>query len=230
MKTLALKLSLVAFALCLGLFVLPTNFVNAADECSKELLLEYFPKQFVVETLKKFNVPQDKWDAIASTLSTKDKDVVKLVEDKASKLNPNPLKDRDPQQRQVAVKLFRETLLQVFSEALQSNGITDQKQLQAMLDDIQQQKAKNFAQCMEKQKNAAQQSTQQPAEGQQQAETPAAAPAAPVEAPQARLEGDATCLRINLQNLLIKSNANKRVSGRDREGKLKCHFRCLRAQ
>ena len=181
-KTLALKLSLVAFALCLGLFVLPTNVATAADECSKELLLEYFPKQFVVETLKKFNVPQEKWDAIAAALSTKDKDVVRIVEDKASKLTPNPLKDRDPQQRQVAVKLFRETLLQVFSEALQANGITDQKQLQAMLDDIQQQKAKNFAQCMEKQKAAAQQNQQQPAGDEQESETQAPAP-------QARLDG-----------------------------------------
>lgn len=188
MKTLALKLSLVTFALCLGLFALPTNFVNAADECSKELLLEYFPKQFVVETLKKFNVPQDKWDAIASSLSTKDKDVVRIVEDKASKLNPNPLKDRDPQQRQVAVKLFRETLLQVFSESLQANGITDQKQAQAMLDDIQQQKAKNFAQCMEKQKAAAQQ--QQPSSEAQPAAEPSDEQApAPAASPEARLDG-----------------------------------------
>ena len=184
MKTLALKLSLIAFVACLGILAFPVG-ATAADECSKELLLDYFPKQFVLESLKKFNVPQDKWDAIASSLAAKDKDVVKIVEDKASKLTPNPLKDRDPQQRQIAVKLFRETLLQVFSDALQANGITDQKQLQSMLDDIQQQKARNFALCMEKQKGAAMQRDQQPQQAPEESEPQPAAGA-----PEARADGD----------------------------------------
>jgi hypothetical protein len=186
-KNLAFKLSLAALIVCSGL--LTGNVAIAADECSKELLLEYFPKQFVVETLKKFNVPQDKWDAITEALSTKDKDVVKIVEDKASKLTPNPLKDRDPQQRQVAVKLFRETLLQVFSEALQANGVSDEKQYQGMLDDIQQQKARNFAQCMEKQKNAAQQQAPAGAQSRPEAQQPESEQQ-PAASPQARLEGD----------------------------------------
>lgn len=184
-KTLALKLSLIAFVVCFGVLAFPAGAI-AADECSKELLLDYFPKQFVQETLKKFNVPQDKWDAITSSLAAKDKDVVKIVEDKASKLTPNPLKDRDPQQRQIAVKLFRETLLQVFSDALQANGVTDQKQLQGMLDDIQQQKAKNFAMCMEKQKGAAMQQQQQPQQAPDEAEPQPAG-----EAPEARADSDA---------------------------------------
>lgn len=119
-----------------------------SDECSRELLISYFPKAFVTETLKKYNVPQDKWDAIASDLAQKDKQVIKTVEDKASKLNPNPLKD--PQQRQAAVKLFRETLTDLFSSTLKANGITDDKQIGDMLNDIQQQKAKRFAMCMQK--------------------------------------------------------------------------------
>jgi hypothetical protein len=123
-----------------------------ADECTKELLLSYFPSNYVTETLKKFNVPQDKWDAIVAGLTAKDKDILKIVEEKASKLNPNPFRDRDPAQRQIAVKLFRETLLQVFGEVLQAQGITDEHQVQLMLDDVQQQKARNFRICMEKQK------------------------------------------------------------------------------
>jgi hypothetical protein len=121
------------------------------DECSKELLLTYFPEVFVDETLKKFNVAQDKWASIKKDVLNKDKEIIKTVEDKAAKLDPNPLKD--PQQRQAAVKIFRETLLEVFSNALKANGITDDSQIQAMLDDIQQQKAKRFALCMEKQRN-----------------------------------------------------------------------------
>jgi hypothetical protein len=120
------------------------------DECSRELLLSYFPEAFVNDTLKRFNIPEEKWAGINRSLANKDKDVVKLVEQKASAMSPNPLKD--PQQRQAAVKLFRETLLQVFSEGLKENGVEDSHQFQAMLDDIQLQKAKKFAQCMENEK------------------------------------------------------------------------------
>ena len=129
----------------------------ASDECAKELLLSYFPEPLVNETLKRFGVPQDKWAGIAKSLASKDKDVVKLVEQKAATMNPNPLKD--PQQRQAAVKLFRETLLQVFTDAMKENDMQDESQFQAMLDDVQQQKAKKFAMCMEKQKAQMQQHT-----------------------------------------------------------------------
>ncbi len=126
----------------------PSNPPGLSDECSKELLISYFPKAFVTETLKKYNISQDKWDAIASDLAQKDKQVIKAVEDKASKMNPNPLKD--PQQRQAAVKIFRETLTDLFASTMKANGITDSKQISDMLNDIQQQKAKRFAMCMQK--------------------------------------------------------------------------------
>lgn len=150
-----LKNSISSLVVGLGALLLPCNMSFAVmpsvqDECAKELLLSYFPEPIVTETLKKFNVPQDKWAGIKKSLSTKDKEVVKLVEQKAAAMDPNPLKD--PQQRQAAVKLFRETLLQVFSDALKENGLEDASQYQAMLDDIQQQKARKFAMCMEKQK------------------------------------------------------------------------------
>lgn len=135
------------------------NAPTAIDECSKELLIAYFPEAFVNETFKKFNVPQDKWNSINKDLAGKEKEVVKIVEEKAEKLSPNPLKD--PSQRQAAVKIFRETLLQIFSEALKKNGVNDDKQIQAMLDDVQQQKARRFAQCMEKHKSQMQQQAPQ---------------------------------------------------------------------
>lgn len=121
--------------------------VEQKDECSKEILLAYFPEVFVDETLNRFKVPKDQWEAINKELSVKDKDIIKIVEAKASKINPNPLKD--PQQRQAAVKIFRETLFESFASVMRAHGVSDDKQIQAMLDDIQQQKAKRFAKCME---------------------------------------------------------------------------------
>lgn len=121
-----------------------------SDDCTKELLLSYFPEPLVKETLKKFHVPEDKWAGITKSLTNHDKEIVKIVEQKASKMSPNPLKDS--QQRQVAVKLFRDTLLETFSNTLIENGVTDKTQFLAMLDDIQQQKAKKFAMCMQRKK------------------------------------------------------------------------------
>ncbi len=125
---------------------------QTVDECSRELLLTYFPEPFVKETLKTFNVPEDKWDSIQKSLASKDKDVIQIVEKKASEMDPNPLKD--PQARLAAVKLFRSTLLQLFSDVMEANGVTDEKQIQAMLDAIQLQKAQRFAKCMQKTEKA----------------------------------------------------------------------------
>lgn len=125
---------------------------TTVNECSKELLLAFFPESFVNETLKKFDVPEKEWAGINKDLKNKDSDVIKIVEDKASKMDPNPLKD--PQQRQGAVKIFRETLYDIFSGVMKSHGVSDEKQIQSMLDDIQQQKAKRFMMCMEKQRGA----------------------------------------------------------------------------
>jgi hypothetical protein len=104
----------------------------------------------VETTLDKFNVPKEKYPAITKDLADNEKNIISKVEEKASKITPNPLKD--PQQRQVAVKIFRETLMDIFSDVMNKNGITDDKQLQAMLEDIQQQKAKKFAECLERHK------------------------------------------------------------------------------
>lgn len=149
------SLSTVACLSAAFLFIFGPNFTPLAaeqtvDECSRELLLTYFPEPFVKETLKTFHVPEDKWDDIQKSLASKDKEIIQLVEKKAAEMDPNPLKDDHPQAREAAIKLFRSTLFQLFSEVMQANGITDEKQIQAMLDSIQLQKAQAFAKCMQK--------------------------------------------------------------------------------
>lgn len=138
-----------SFQLCLiGLFLVATSLsaVGSIEECSKELLLAYFPEAFLNTTLNQFNVPINEWAAINRELAAKDRDVITLVEEKAAKITPNPLKD--PQQRAKAVQIFRETLLEIFTSVMNAHGITEKSKIQAMLDDIQQQKAKRFAKCM----------------------------------------------------------------------------------
>lgn len=123
---------------------------NSPSVCSKELLLAYFPAVIVAETLKKFDIPEDQWSAIEKGLASKDKDVIKLVEEKAEKLNPNPLKN--PKDRAAAIELFKGTLLQVFSEVMHEHGVKDDEKIQAMLADVQQRKAEQFTKCVQKQK------------------------------------------------------------------------------
>lgn len=118
------------------------------EQCAKEILMQHFPGKYLSATLKKFNVPEDQQAAIISELAEKDKNIVKMVEEKAAQMDPNPLKD--PSQRQVAVKMFRETLLQQFTAVLNAHGVTDGDQIQKMLDDVQLQKAKQFTECMER--------------------------------------------------------------------------------
>lgn len=137
------------FGMCCTPFHTKAADVSDNEECAQEILLAYFPGIFVRETLSKFKVPQDQWDAINKELSLRDKEIIKKVEAKAAKMSSNPLKD--PQQRQAAVKIFRETLFENFAEVMRAHGIKDDQQIQQMLDDIQQQKAKRFARCMQQQ-------------------------------------------------------------------------------
>jgi hypothetical protein len=147
-KSVTLKKQIFGLIFGLGLCLVPTvSFsVEHEDECSKEMLLSYFPEPFVDKTLNRFDVPKEKWKAIQKELAEKDKNILKNVEAKAAKMSHNPLKD--PQQRQEAVKIFRETLLENFTAVMKAHGIHDPKKIQSMLDDIQQQKAKQFARCM----------------------------------------------------------------------------------
>ena len=117
------------------------------DRCSKELLLSYFPSNFVENTLMEYNVSEKEWKGIITDLQSEDDQVVVLVEEKAAKMDPNPLKVAG--HRDMAVALFRETLYEVFSRVLSRHGITEPSLVAAMLDDIQFQKAKRFVNCME---------------------------------------------------------------------------------
>jgi len=147
-KSTLLRKSILALFLAVGICSVPNAVHADEDECSREILLSYFPSVFVKETLAKYKVPQDQWDAITKELADRDKNILKIVEEKAAKLESNPLKD--PQQRQAAVKIFRDTLFENFAAVLKAHGVKDDKQIQEMLDNVQQQKAQRFAKCMQK--------------------------------------------------------------------------------
>ena len=121
---------------------------SSEKACAQEILLAYFPETIVDETLKRFHIADDKRLLIIQQLVLKEKEIVFLVQKKVLQLHSNSLKD--PSQKQMLVKIYRETLLEVLTEALAQGNITDKNQIKKMLEDIQQQKAKYFASCLEK--------------------------------------------------------------------------------
>jgi len=159
MKSLFSVKILMVLSLCVGSLTLSAQ--PSDEECSEEKLFSYFPKEFVMNTLQKFQVPKDRWEPIYHDLASKDDEIIKTVEDKASRLSPNPL--QDPKERHVAVKIFRETLQQVFTNVMNTHGISNENQIKMMLDDIQKQKAELFATCMKKKAPQGSEKGQQPA-------------------------------------------------------------------
>jgi len=118
-------------------------------KCTKEELMISFPQQVVESILIKAKLPQEQAASIAKELSTKDQELNKIVEEKAAKLNPNPF--RDLSQRDLALKIHRETLYEQFASVLKSHGVTNEDQIQTLLDQVQRAKSELFLECIRKQ-------------------------------------------------------------------------------
>lgn len=122
---------------------------DALSKCTKEELMTFFPQQVVESVLTKAKIPSDQASAIAKELSQKDRELAKIVEDKAAKLEPNPFKDLS--QRDLAIKIYRETLYEVFAKVLKAHGVKNEDQIQTLLEEMQSAKSKLFIDCIRKQ-------------------------------------------------------------------------------
>ena len=118
-------------------------------KCTKEELMRFFPEQIVQSVLVKAKLPQEQADAIARDLSQKDRELAKLVEERSSKVDPNPFKNLS--QRDLAIKIYRETLYEVFAKVLKAHGVTSDDQIQTLLDELQEARSKLFIECIRKQ-------------------------------------------------------------------------------
>lgn len=125
------------------------NQSSSIAKCTKEELMTFFPQPVVQSVLIQANIPQEEATEIAKELSYKNTDLVKQVEEKASKLNPNPFKDLS--QRDLAIRIYRETLYEVFAKVLKAHGVTNEDQIQTLLDEMQVAKSKLFIDCIRKQ-------------------------------------------------------------------------------
>src|ERR1700722_949675 len=87
-KKSVMKFSLASLAIGIGAFVSPVDAAartQNAENCSAEILLSYFPEQFVSQTLENFKVPEAQRAAIQRELTDKNQEVIATVEERAGK-------------------------------------------------------------------------------------------------------------------------------------------------
>ncbi len=118
-------------------------------KCTKEELMRFFPEQLLESILIKAKLPKDQADAIAQELAQKDSELAKIVEEKSAKVEPNPFKNLS--HRDLAIRIYRETLYEVFAKVLKSHGVTNEDQIQSLLDELQEARSKLFIECIRKQ-------------------------------------------------------------------------------
>lgn len=117
-----------------------------ASSSNRDLFTAFYPAPIVAKTLETFQVPTDTRPAIIDQLTTHELDVIYSVEQIAEAKEPNPLQTGD---QSAVVELFNHAVLQVFTDVLKSNGVTDEEEIHAMLSDIHRQKTDRFRTCME---------------------------------------------------------------------------------
>lgn len=119
------------------------------SKCTKEELMTFFPPEVVKSVLIKAKVAPEQASDVANELAKKDPELTKMVEDKAAKLDQDPFKDLS--QRDLAIKIYRETLYEVFAKVLKAHGMKNEDQIQSLLDEMNDAKSKLFIECIRKQ-------------------------------------------------------------------------------
>lgn len=122
---------------------------SSSLNCTKEQLMTFFPQPIVESVLMEAKIPEEQAKEIARELSQQDRELVKKVEEKAVKWDPNPFSDLS--QRDLAIKIYNETLYEVFSKILKSHGIPNDNQIQTLLDKVREMKSKLFIDCIRNQ-------------------------------------------------------------------------------
>lgn len=124
--------------------------------CSREILLTFFPKPIVEPILAKHEIDTKLANDIADKLTTKDGEIISIVEKKAlNKITGKEplLSPEEPTEnlREAGVRLFKESLYQVFAKTLDDSGVKkSDAEIKTMLDEILETKGKLFLKCVHK--------------------------------------------------------------------------------
>lgn len=134
-----------------------TKTPSSSLHCTKEQLMTFFPQPVVESVLTEAKISEEQVKEIGQELSQQDRELIKRVEEKAVKWDPNPFSDLS--QRDLAIKIYNETLYEVFAKVLKAHGISNDTQIQALLDKIRELKSKLFIECIRNQQSSTTSST-----------------------------------------------------------------------
>ena len=139
------------YSCCISLiYCLQTETLLASPSCTKEELMKFFPQPIVMNVLvTDAHLSEKDAEAISKELAIKDNSLTQLVDEKASQQKPNPFNDSS--QRDKAIKIYQETLFEVFAKVLKEHGINDEQQMRSLLDEIRTLKSKMFIECIRQQ-------------------------------------------------------------------------------
>lgn len=123
-------------------------------KCTKEELINFFPQQVVEHVLIKAKIPRDKAHKIAVELSQKNMELLNTVEEKSSHLQKNLSNNSNLQDQ--TIKIYGDTLHDMFTKVLKAYGIDDETQAQNLLEQIRLERSKHFIECLRLQQNSVQ--------------------------------------------------------------------------
>lgn len=120
--------------------------IEQQEVCSDEVILKFFPKEFVRVAFTENGIPEDQWIEIMDNLKQREGEVMVVLREKAGRMDPNPLENYE--HAKTAAKLLRESQLEVLTRTMNQAGITDQRLIEKVMTRIQEQKARRFAECL----------------------------------------------------------------------------------
>lgn len=108
-------------------YVLNAQLYIAEKPCFKELQTEFFRPDLVMQALSLQGVYENQWTLIAQKLKDRSRDVPKLLQEKATRLEltgqRNPL--LNPFQPAATDQLLNEILMDIFTNVLKESNVTD---------------------------------------------------------------------------------------------------------
>lgn len=119
--------------------------VTDPSPCLRELELHFFDPTLVNQALSMYNVPQGTWATILQSLQERSASVPERLKSKTAGMYPNPI--AYPLQKGPTAKLLKDTLYEVFVEALAQNGVHEQPTVGLMFDFIFSRQMPSLIQC-----------------------------------------------------------------------------------
>lgn len=113
--------------------------------CAQEVLFRFFPKEITLEAMRENGLTGENAESVASVLWNSDNTIIREIEDRASKMDPNPLLDDGSPE--VRAKLFKEVATDVFMKALTDEGFQDTSKALQIFDAVQEARFVQFQKC-----------------------------------------------------------------------------------